>query len=280
MGSEFSIVPGGKGANQAVAAARSGAQVTMIGCVGDDQFGKQTIGDFMKEGISTECIKVMPGISSGIALIIVDKKGENMLGIAPGANAELTVDAVEKNKQKFEETDIVLLQLEVPWKTVEYSIHTAKQFGKPVILNPAPAPEKGLPKEIYPMIDYLTPNETEASLLAGCPTETGEQLQKCAEKLHGMGARHVLITLGKDGVLIRSGQGGQIPARSVTPVDTTAAGDAFNGALAYALAEKKPLFDAAEFAGGAASLSVTKKGAQPSLPTREEIDEFLKNTKK
>jgi len=274
LGDAFSMAAGGKGANQAVAAARAGGRVRFIARVGDDLFGRQALDGFAHDGIDVRSVLATLGAASGIALITVDVRGENSISVASGANALLSVADVEAAGDAFAAADIVLLQLESPLETVEAAARAAKGRGIPVILNPAPA--RDLDDGLLRGVSVLTPNEHEAAMLAGMEVESEQDMREAAARIRARGPRTVVITLGDRGVYASSeGFEGLVPAFKVVPVDTTAAGDVFNGALAVALAEKRPLPDALRFAQAAAAISVTRPGAQPSAPTRAEIDSFL-----
>jgi ribokinase len=269
LGKDLVTAPGGKGANQAVAAVRLGAEVTFIAKVGKDMFGRQAMENFCREGLDTRFVFQDPEAPSGVALIVVGPGGQNIIAVAPGANNRLSPADIETAKAAFEGAGVVVLQLETPMETVVAAAKAGRAAGAKVILNPAPA--QVLPGEIYPFIDILTPNETEAEIL------TGEKSpESAAQTLLRRGVGIVLITLGKDGVLLATKEGAKrIPGFRVQAVDATAAGDAFNGALAVALAGGKGLEEAIRFSHGVAALSVTKLGAQPSLPTIQEVEKFL-----
>jgi len=274
LGGEFIMAPGGKGANQAVAAARAGGEVTFIARIGDDVFGRQSLEGLVRDGIHIEHIVEDKNSPSGVALIIVGPDGENCIAVASGSNAGLAAADVRKAKAVISSADIVLLQLESPLETVQEAAGIAAAAGVPVILNPAPA--RALSDDILKNVAYLTPNETEAEILTGITLIKSSDLAEAAGMLLARGMKAVLITLGAKGVYVASREKQEVvPAFKVIPVDTTAAGDAFNGALAVALAERKPLFEAARMANAAAALATTKMGAQPSLPSRRDIDELL-----
>lgn len=274
LGGAFAMAAGGKGANQAVAAARAGARVTFVARVGDDLFGRQALDGFARDGIETRFVRATPGAATGIALITVDERGENSISVASGANALLAAADIEAAAEAFGAADIVLLQLESPLGTVEAAARAAKGRGVPVVLNPAPARELG--DGLLSLVSVLTPNEHEAELLTGVAVRDEAGAREAARRLRARGPATVVVTLGERGVYASSDafEGGVPPFR-VDPVDTTAAGDVFNGALAVALAERRPLPDALRFAQAAAAISVTRPGAQPSAPTREEILDLL-----
>ena len=273
LGTGFESLPGGKGANQAVAAARLGASVTFIACVGADGLGDDMVLGLEAEGINTRYVVRDPDAPTGVALITVDEAtGENVIVVASGANAKLSVGLVDMAAALIREADVLVCQLESPLETVAAALKLARAAGRTTILNPAPA--QALPDEMLSLVSALTPNETEAALLAGDAALTPEA---AARTLQARGVGQVAVTLGVAGVLLVSAGGAtRIPGRAVAQaVDTTAAGDCFTGALAVALGEGKSLQEAAAFANAAAALSVTKSGAQPSLPSRFEVEEFL-----
>ncbi len=272
---QYDIVAGGKGANQAVAAARLGAQTTMIGCVGEDAIGAQMVAQFAADGINTVTIDTVSGQNTGLAMIYVDSKGENHIGIWPGANAALSPERVQRHHQHIADADLLLLQLETPIESLELAARLAREAGTTVVLNPAPA--RDLPDALLRHVDILTPNETEAEQLTGIAIDTLEDADRAARALHQrFGIRTVMITLGKRGVwLSEAGEGRQIPGFVVEAVDTTAAGDTFNGGMVTALLEGQSLEAAVRFGQAAAALSVTRLGAQSSIPTRDEVQALL-----
>ncbi|MAF03373.1 MULTISPECIES: ribokinase [unclassified Herbaspirillum] len=270
-GDKFMTIPGGKGANQAVACARlaaPGTSVAMVACVGDDAFGGQMRQSITACGIDDRYIDEVAGEATGIASIMVDANAQNSIVIAAGANGRLDVERIERARPVIEQASIVLLQLEVPMDTVIHSIELAHALGKTVVLNPAPA--QALPRALLQKIDYLILNEIEAAMLA---EEQSEDIPLLAQKLHDLGARNVVVTLGEKGVYgsFADGQQRHLPARKVQAVDTTAAGDTFIGAFIGAIAQGRDQFDAIAYAQAAAALSVTRVGAQTSIPTRDEV---------
>lgn len=273
IGGTFAQAYGGKGANQAVAASRVGGEVTFISCVGDDVFGAETIQHFQKEGICTDFLFKEKSTATGIALIMVDEKGTNSIAVASGANERLSPHHIDQARWALAEAEIVLLQLEIPLETVIYAIDLAKQIGKKVLLNPAPARE--LPKSLLSKVDVLIPNEIEAEMLTNIKLH-GES-KAVGESLLSLGVGTVIITLGEKGCYVIDSQSAQqLSAPQVKAVDTTAAGDIFCGTLAVGLAEQMTLAEAVRFASAASALSVTKLGAQPSAPYRDEVENFLK----
>jgi ribokinase len=275
LGGEFSRAAGGKGANQAVAAARAGGRVAFVARVGDDDLGARALADLAAAGVDTRFVLRTPGTPSGLALITVDERGENSISVASGANALLSAGDVEAAAAAFSTADIVLLQLESPLAAVEAALRLAKAKDVPVILNPAPARE--LDDALLALVTVLTPNEHEAEILTGIAVKDVPGARRAAGRLKERGAAGVIITLGERGIYASAGGfEGAAPAFKVDPVDTTAAGDVFNGALAVALAEKRPMAEALLFAQAAAAISVTRPGAQPSAPTRAEILALLK----
>ncbi len=274
LGGAFQTAAGGKGANQAVAAARAGGDVTFVARVGDDMFGEQAIKGFISDGINVDYVIKDKDAPSGVAEIFVADDGENSIGVASGANANLSVDDVAAAKAAIVKADIVVMQLESPLETIAAAAQLAMENRVEVILNPAPA--QPLPDELLALISILTPNESEAELLTGVAVHDGQSAEKAADILKSKGIKTVIITMGSAGVFIASNEfTGQQGGFKVEPVDTTAAGDVFNGALAVGLAANTPLLEAVRFAQAAAALSVTKLGAQPSAPKKEHIATFL-----
>ncbi len=279
IGGEFTTAAGGKGANQAVGAARAGGEVTFIARVGRDMFGDKAVAGFVTDRIRTDFIVRDRKSPSGVALIFVDAKGENSIAVASGANGQLTPADVLKAKSAFTAGAILVLQLETPLRTVQAAAERAVASGMRVILNPAPA--QALPNKLLRQLYLLTPNESEAELLTGIAVKDEKSARRATAALRKRGVRNVIVTLGARGALVDGDDGaGFIPACKVKPVDSTAAGDVFNGALAVGLAEGKSLLEAARFGAAAAAISVTRLGAQTSAPTRKEIDRLLAITKK
>ncbi|UCG25608.1 MAG: ribokinase [Chloroflexota bacterium] len=275
IGGDLSTVPGGKGANQAVAAARLGAHVSMIGRVGDDVFAAQLRQNLAAANVDLTHVLESVNSATGVALIVVDEAGENSIVVALGANAKVTPDDVEAASGAVAAADALLLQLEIPLDPVLRAAELAHDHGVKVILNPAPA--RALPAEFLSLVDILVPNETETAQLSGMPTGSPAELEVAAARLHDLGVGEVILTLGRRGALLaRQGTSRHYPAFEVERVvDTTAAGDAFMGGLATAIAEGKDLSEALPWANAAGGLAVTRAGAQPSLPTRQEVEALL-----
>ena len=274
LGGAFSMAGGGKGANQAVAAARAGGDVALIARVGKDIFGDQAVRGFREAAIDVDFVIRDEKAPSGVALIFVDREGENCIAVASGANAGLSPADVRRAERILAGADILLMQLEVPLETVRLAAEIASANGVRIILNPAPA--RPLPDDILRNVSILTPNEIEAGMLSGSAAGTDVEAGKAAQILRGRGVDTVVLTLGARGAFV-SGRDfeGMVPGFKVKPVDTTAAGDVFNGALAVALSADAPLPDAVRFANAAAAISVTMPGAQTSAPHRKDIDRFL-----
>lgn len=273
IGGDFAMAAGGKGANQAVAAARAGGRVSFIARVGDDLFGEQAIRGFAADGIDVRHVLKDGSAPSGVALIFVGGDGENSIGVASGANARLSPDDIALAREAIGSAGVLLVQLEIPIETVRAAVLAAARDAR-VILNPAPA--QPLDDDLLGRVSILTPNETEAALLTGLEVEDEAGAALAAEALRRRGPEIVIITLGAKGALVSDASGTRlVPAFSVDPVDTTAAGDVFNGALAIALSEDRPLDEAVRFANAAAAISVTRPGAQPSAPGRTEIEALI-----
>jgi ribokinase len=275
IGSDFRTIPGGKGANQAVAAARLGVEVSMIGRVGDDDFGRAQLRNLGELGIDTTHVLVDPEAATGIALITLDASGQNSIVLAPGANMRLTKEDISAAQGAIVQSDILVLQLESPLEVVTYAIDIAHAEGVKVILNPAPA--RPLPEETLARLDYLIPNESETALLTGIEVADIHSAKEAAARLREEGVGTVILTLGDRGAFLASAEESMhVPGYEVEVVDTTAAGDAFVGGLAVALAQGQDLAEAVRYANAAGALAVTRLGAQPSLPTRQEVEEFMK----
>ena len=270
LGGKFLMNAGGKGANQAVAAVRLGGMVTFVGKIGDDIFGKQAVQQLEDEGINVNFVAVDPENPSGVAMITVDRKGENSIVVAPGSNGTLSFDDFDKAAGELDDSEYVLMQLETPIQTVEYIAQKAVEKHKKVVLNPAPAAK--LSDELLQKLYLITPNETEAELLTGIKVTDEQSVLKAATVLHSKGVQIVIITMGSAGAfLLENGVAGIIKAPKVEAVDTTAAGDTFNGALVVAMSEGKTVSESIVFANKAASISVTRIGAQSSVPFRKEL---------
>lgn len=273
-GSQYQVAFGGKGANQAVAAGRSGADIAFIACTGDDDTGERVRQQLSSDNIDVAPVSVITGESTGVALIFVNGEGENVIGIHAGANAALSVARVEAQRELIRQAYALLMQLESPVESVLAAARIAHENNTIVALNPAPARE--LSDELLALVDIITPNETEAEKLTGIRVNSDEDASNAAQVLHTKGIETVIITLGSRGVWASvKGEGRRIPGFKVKAIDTIAAGDTFNGALMTALLEKHALDDAIRFAHAAAAIAVTRKGAQPSVPWRNEIDDFL-----
>jgi len=274
IGGEFSTAAGGKGANQAVAAARAGGEVAFVARVGMDMFGDKALEGFKKDNLNIDYVVKDPNAPSGVAEIFVAEDGENSIAVASGANANLSPADIKNAESVIADSDILVMQLEIPLETVNAAAEVARAHGVSIILNPAPA--QPLPDELLANVTILTPNESEAEILTRVAVNDEKSARQAAKVLHGKGVNTVMITMGAQGVYVSGKEfTGIVPTLTVKAVDATAAGDVFNGALAVALAEKMPLREAVSFANTAAALSVTKLGAQPSAPTREEIKKAL-----
>ena len=276
LGGDFFMNAGGKGANQAVAAARYGKRVVFVAKTGDDLFGRQVRESMKQDGIVTDYVFVDKEHPSGVALITIDSKAENCIVVAGGANMYLSKDDIDIAADEIRSAGIVLMQLETPIETVAYAAKMAAEAGVKVVLNPAPAPAEPLSEELLKNLYLITPNRSEASRITGIDIKDMDSAQRAARAIHEMGTKNVIITLGSDGALIYGGNAiTLIEAQKVEAVDTTAAGDTFNGVLVSALAEGYSLIDSAREASVAAAISVTRMGAQPAAPTREEVEAFI-----
>jgi ribokinase len=269
IGREFSTTPGGKGANQAVAAGRLGARTAMIGCVGQDDFGRRLLAGLDADEVDRSAVRAVPG-PSGVALIVVDDEGNNGIVVVSGANSALTPADVDRQESLLAGARLVAMQLETPLVTVVHSARLARTLGRTVILNPAPA--QPLPADLLANVDFLVPNEIETGTLAGMAVDSPARAMEAGRALRAKGARGVLITLGESGVVAVTSDGARhYPARRVKAVDSTAAGDTFIGGLCAALASGRALPDAIDFAQAAAAISVTRAGAQASIPYAREV---------
>jgi ribokinase len=277
LGRNLRFVAGGKGANQAVACARFGASVAMVGRVGADAWGEQLRGALVRDGVSVEHVSTDPYAMTGAALVLVDDSAQNRIVVVPGANAQIAAAHIHEAAALIETSALVLVQLEIPLGAVEAVLQLATRAGRRVVLNPAPACP--LPSHLWKSVDYLIPNQTEASLLSGIEITDLASAGQAARELASRGVEHVLITLGSDGVLVADRAGiRHHAAYAVHAVDTTAAGDTFIGALVAALVENSDLDDAVRLASAAAAISVTRAGAQDSIPNRDEVRLFLQQS--
>jgi ribokinase len=271
-GGDLQIIPGGKGANQAVAAARQGPSVAMVGCVGNDSFGSELINNLKQNNVDASYVQIDPQSATGTAVIVVDANGQNSIVLSPGGNGK--VSPVDVANIPFSDHKLLLLQLEIPVEAVLSATKRARESGLRVLLNPAPA--YSLPDELIALPDYILPNETELSLLTNQPVNDVSSAEKAARSLLERGAQNVIVTLGANGALIVTGTLViHLDTYKVDVVDTTAAGDAFIGGFASALLQNKSLEDAVHYGCACGALAATKFGAQPSLPTREEVERFM-----
>jgi ribokinase len=279
-GNTFNTFPGGKGANQAVAAGKLGAPVSMIGRLGNDAFGTQLRASLEAAGVDSKAVEVAP-TSSGIALITTAEDGQNAIVVVPGANGELSPRELEKHLALIREAGIILAQLEIPLETIQFLATITRRENIPLMLDPAPA--RTLPASLLASVDWLTPNETETmTLLQRTTTELhSKEVESAAQKLLQQGCRNVLLKLGERGCYVALGTGERtlVPAYRVKAIDTTAAGDAFNGAFATALLRGSDPVASVKFASAVAAISVTRHGAQPSMPTAAEVEAFLRDAK-
>lgn len=276
-GVRFQTNPGGKGNNQAIAAALSGGKTTFVGAVGDEPNGKILEQVLKDKGVEPR-LKVVPNETCQSATILIDEKGENRIVIVPGANDCLLKSDIDANSKLIDENDIIVFQLETPLPTVEYAVDYAYKKNKIIILNPAPGAK--LPADLLKKVTYLTPNETELEKLTDMNTSTNEGILKAGKKLVDLGVKNLLVTIGKQGVYYMTKETQEIiPSFAVNPIDTTAAGDCFNGVFATSLSKGLKIKEAVRYANLAASICVTRRGAVPSLPTREEIEDKKKSIK-
>jgi len=273
LGTDFGMFPGGKGANQAVQAAKLGAEVFMCGRVGEDFFGESLIANLKKEKVDITFVIKDKETTTAVGCIVIDKEGDNSIVMVPQANMRCKTEDVDRVKKIIAQSDLLLLQLEIPLLVDIYAARIAKQEGVKVILNPAPA--RDIPDELISLSDIITPSEIETQILTGVKADNMDNIKKGAISLIKRGAKVVIVTLGEKGALmVTESKDLHFPAYKVSAVDTTGAGDAFNGALSVAIAEGRELEEAIKLANAAGALSVTKRGAQPSLPQREEVEEL------
>lgn len=271
---QYQVAMGGKGANQAVAAGRAGANIQFITAIGDDPFGKEALEQFKNDGIDCSLIKIVAHEKTGVALIFVNDEGENMIGIHAGANAYVIPEMITECEDAIRSADALLMQLEIPLETIQVATDYAKANNILVALNPAPA--KPLPDDLLSKIDIITPNETEAEILTGIKVDSTDNAEKASRILHDKGIKIVIITMGKMGAWVSENyQGSLLSGYKVQAIDTIAAGDTFNGVLMTALIEGLSLHAAVKKGHAAAAIAVTRKGAQPSIPWKDEIENFL-----
>ncbi|MBO4592641.1 MAG: ribokinase [Bacteroidaceae bacterium] len=275
IGSDFMTAQGGKGANQAVAVARLGGKALFVARLGRDGFGETTLSALQREGINTRYVTLTDGVASGVATITVDSRGENSIVVASGANALLSPEDIDNAAEDIREAAILLMQLETPMPALIKAAQLAKASGVTVVLNPAPYPKQPLPTELLKNVDIIIPNETEAAYMTGVQVTDDDSALAAIRKMQAMGASNAIITVGQHGAYtIVDDKLVRVPAFEVKAVDTTAAGDTFCGALCVALTKGSTLVKAIRFANKAASISVTRRGAQPSVPTAEEVENF------
>lgn len=274
LGKDFKQIPGGKGANQAAAIAKLGAEVKMMGCIGSDGMGNALLNSLQKDGVDVSQIIGLKDISTGIATITVDQAGNNCIIVAPGANYRFLPKQIQNSKKLILDSQIIVIQLEIPLETVKYSLKLAKQFGKTTILNPAPALK--LENELLSYVDLLIPNETELEILSGRPVRNETEIIEAAQVMIKRGIKDLIVTIGEKGcIYVNEKRYKSFKSYKVDAVDTTAAGDSFIGAMAVSLSEGKSAEEAIPFATAVAALTVTKKGAQDSLPYRHEVRNLL-----
>ena len=277
----FTTCPGGKSGNQAVAAARLGGKVGFFGKLGDDMFSKELLAAMQGDGVDTSNILVEPGATAGVAMIRIDAEGINSISFTPGANALITPGDVKEHEALFEQYGFLLITAEIPLPTVFAAVRMAKSKGMTVVMDVAPVPKEPIPPDIPPLLDFIKPNEIEAGQLAEMKVTDDASARECMEILRRLGYRHPLITLGKDGCLAWTGKEAQkfLPPK-VNAIDTTAAGDVFLGAFTAALSNGQGIAEAVEFASVASAISTTVKGAQRSIPMRDQVEEFMKQERK
>ncbi|QBS37358.1 ribokinase [Thermaerobacter sp. FW80] len=276
IGKRLTRLPGGKGANQAVAAARLGCKTAMVGCLGNDEFGRMLLASLHESQVDTQHVVMLPDIETGTAVIVVDSGGENSIIVLPGANGCLGPDHVAAARDIIAAAHVLLLQLEVPQPTVFEAARIAHAGGVKVVLDPAPAPSEPLPTELLRLVYLITPNETEAARLTGLPVDDPDGVRRAAEALRRQGAERVVVKRGSAGVYYLGPEGElEIPAFPVSVIDTTAAGDAFAGGVAAAIASGRPLTEALRWGCAAGALAVTRLGAQPAMPRLEELMALL-----
>lgn len=268
----YSEVPGGKGANQAYAVGRLNGNVSMLGVVGSDEIGEKLVKNLLNVNVDTSRIARCIEGNSGLALIYVNARGNNSIVVLPGANMQCNNEYIDKNIDMIKNSDIILIQMEIPLETVEYVVKIANSYGKQIILNPAPAPDN-ISGDVFKLIDYITPNETELAKLTGTSVESVEEAIVAANILLNKGVKNIIVTLGESGaLLVNEEETVHFKANKVKAIDTTAAGDSFNGAIAVYLSEGYTIHEAINFANRVSSIAVTRKGAQTSIPSRREIN--------
>lgn len=274
----LNYIPGGKGANQTFAAGKLGGNVTMLGCVGEDSFGDTLRQSLSGSGADVSAVRRVENLPTGTAVIYVNSEGDNSIVVVQGANGACDIPYLREHDDLIAQTDYVMLQMEIPYEAAFYTIRRAGELGKTVIWNPAPAPApEDIPGDIWGKVSYITPNETELLKLSGQTVMNSDSVKNGAELLHKKGVANVLVTLGDKGVYFYDGQEEKrFPARKVEAIDTTAAGDCFSGAFVVALSEGKSIEEAVTFANASSSLAVMKKGAQSSIPSREEVEKLIK----
>lgn len=275
LGKSFTLIPGGKGANQAYAIGKLGAKASMLGAIGNDEYGMRLLENLNSVNVNTDNITKLDNINTGCAFINVDETGENSIVVVSGANQKITKEMIDNNINLIEEADIIVMQLEIPIEVVTYAAKLAKERGKLVILDPAPA-VSDLNEELFSNIDIVKPNETEIEILSGIETKSKDDIIKAAKILIEKGVNTVIVTLGENGsLLVTKEKIESFASPNVEAIDTTAAGDSFTAALAKSLLEGKSIEEAIKFGHIVSAIAVTKKGAQTSIPTQDEVDNFL-----